>query len=102
MIDFGPRLPLYSTLVETVHGMAKKASFQDHVSVAKKFAGHVVPGVVRPLHILWNQIIGFFFLVFAIIPVSSAVRFYRTGNIPYLLLSGTWILIMTIFGVSSF
>ena len=85
-----------------VRRMAKKVSFQNQVSLAKKFAGHVVPGVVRPLHILWNQIIGFFFLVFAIVPVSSTIRFYRTGNTPYLVLSCTWIMIMAVFGISSF
>ena len=24
-----------------------------------------MPGVVRPIHILWNQVIGFFFIVLA-------------------------------------
>ena len=36
---------------------------------AKKFIGHVVPGVIRPIHILWNQVIGFFFIVLALLPV---------------------------------
>jgi hypothetical protein len=82
--------------------MAKKVSFQDKVSLAKKFAGHVVPGVVRPLHVLWNQIIGFFFLVLAIIGFFSAVKSYRAGNTPQLMLASTFVLIMAIFGISSF
>ena len=39
-----------------------------------RFVGHVVPGVVKPLHILWNQIIGFFFFVFAILPARAMFR----------------------------
>ena len=30
--------------------------------LAGKFLHHILPGVVRPLHVLWNQVIGFFFL----------------------------------------
>ena len=30
-----------------------------------KFLRHVVPGVVRPLHALWNEVIGFLFIVIA-------------------------------------
>lgn len=42
------------------------------LSTAKRFLGHVVPGVIRPIHILWNQVIGFFFLVLAVLrPVPS-------------------------------
>ncbi len=71
--------------------------------LAKKFLGHVVPGVVRPLHIMWNQIIGFFFLVLAAIPVPSALRDIRDPNsYPRLVLTIPFTLIMAAFGISSF
>jgi hypothetical protein len=67
----------------------------------------VVPGVVKPLHILWNEIIGFFFLVFAILPARSLIRewrqFSQTGdNLPKLSVEIAWVLIMAYFGISSF
>ncbi|MBY0374661.1 MAG: hypothetical protein K2Q23_11745 [Bryobacteraceae bacterium] len=43
-------------------------------TLAKKFAGAVLPGVIKPLQVLWNEIIGFIFLVFAIVILGSTVR----------------------------
>ncbi len=43
------------------------------------FLGHVMPGVVRPLHVLWHEVIGFLFLVFAVWLGSSAIRALRTA-----------------------
>jgi hypothetical protein len=31
------------------------------------FLRHVVPAVVKPIHALWNQVIGFLFLMFGVI-----------------------------------
>jgi hypothetical protein len=72
------------------------------VALTRKFLGHVLPGVIRPLHILWNQVIGFFFLVIAVVPVPSAIRAYNESNMPRFLLSATFIVIMGSFGLSSF
>ncbi len=36
------------------------------VDHARKFAQHVVPEVVRPARVIWNQAIGAIFLLFAI------------------------------------
>lgn len=46
--------------------------------MVRKFLSHVVPGVVRPLHILWNQIIGFFFICLALGTIPSLIRTWRT------------------------
>jgi hypothetical protein len=73
------------------------------LGLARKFVGHVVPGVIRPLHILWNQIIGFFFLVLAAIPVPSIIRAYgHPDQYPRLFLSIPFSLVMAAFGISSF
>ena len=71
--------------------------------MAKSFFGHVVPGVIRPLHTLWNQVIGFFFLVLAVLPIPSAIRqIHDPASYPKLILIIPFTLIMGAFGVSSF
>src|SRR5579871_1833598 len=72
-----------------------------------RFLGHVVPGVVKPLHILWNEVIGFFFFIFALLPARAIVRdwqaFNQTGeNLGKLVLEAIWVLVMTYFALSSF
>lgn len=71
--------------------------------LARKFLGHVVPGVARPLHILWNQVIGFFFLVLAALPLPSVMReIHDPASYPKLALTIPFTLVMGAFGVSSF
>ena len=72
-------------------------------SKVKSFLGHVIPGVIRPIHILWNQVIGFFFVVLALLPIPSAVRSYNKDGIsPHLFLTIPFTLLMAGFGISSF
>jgi hypothetical protein len=72
-------------------------------SKAKRLLGHVIPGVVRPLHILWNQVIGFFFIVLALWPVPSAIRNWgKVGSGAHLALTIPFVIIMGWFGISSF
>ena len=42
-----------------------------------KFLSHVLPGVVRPLHALWNEVIGFLFIVFAVVAGFYVIRAMR-------------------------
>jgi hypothetical protein len=71
--------------------------------LAGKFLHHILPGVVRPLHVLWNQVIGFFFLALACLPLPSAIKdIHKPDMYPRLALSIPFILIMGAFGVSSF
>ena len=46
------------------------------LSHAQRFAQHVVPEVVRPARIIWNQAVGGVFLVLAVWAFSSAFRYY--------------------------
>ncbi len=72
-------------------------------STVKRFLGYVIPGVVRPMHILWNQVIGFFFIVLALVPVPSAIRnFGKQGSSAHLILTIPFVLLMGWFGISSF
>jgi hypothetical protein len=68
----------------------------------KKFLHHVLPGVIKPLRIVWNQVIGFLFLVFAVFSAREIYRSYMEANIVRLLISGFFGALMTWFGISSF
>ena len=69
-------------------------------SMAKKFLGHVIPGVIRPIHILWNQAIGFVFIVLATVFGYRIVR--GKEPIGLQLVGGAFVLLIAWFGVSSF
>jgi len=72
-------------------------------SKAKKLMIHVVPAIARPINILWNQMIGFFFIVLALVPVPSAIRnFGKEGSGAHLALTIPFVIIMGWFGISSF
>ena len=73
----------------------------------RKFAGHVLPGIIKPLRVLWNEIIGFMFLVLGVIFGFSAWRKYREFNGDFaslllLMMAGLFVLLMLGYGVSSF
>lgn len=72
-----------------------------------EFMRHILPGVVRPLHALWNQIIGFIFLVIAVFVGASIWRRaeHLTGDLGGLLLLISYCLfalLLAWLGVSSF
>jgi hypothetical protein len=72
-----------------------------------KFLSHVLPGVIRPLHTLWNEVIGFLFIVFAVVAGFYVIRAMRNfeGDIEGLfriVLPALFGLVMGYFGVSSF
>ena len=72
----------------------------------QRFLAHVLPGIIRPLHALWNQIIGFLFLVLAAMPIPSlvkAIRSYRTDpeSAVRIVFLAIFALIMLYFGVTS-
>jgi hypothetical protein len=77
------------------------------LSHAQKFAQHVVPEVVRPARIIWNQAVGGVFLLFALLFFGAALRYFdtRTGiihnpvGLGFSLFLG---LVMTFFGITSF
>jgi hypothetical protein len=72
----------------------------------QRFLAHVLPGVIRPLHALWNQMIGFLFLVLAASPVPTIIRNIRTyhtdpQSLFHIVVSGVFVLIMLYFGLTS-
>jgi len=77
------------------------------VKLARQFLGHVLPGVIRPLHVLWNEVIGFLFLVFAAIGGFWVFRTYRdldtpNGSVSRVLVAAFFAVVMLYYGVSSF
>jgi hypothetical protein len=69
-------------------------------SMARKFIGHVMPGVIRPIHILWNQVIGFIFIVLAVVFGYRVIRGSEPAGLQ--LVGALFALLMAWFGVSSF
>ena len=79
----------------------------DKRSKVGRFVEHVMPGVVRPLRVLWHEIIGFIFIVLAVVFGSSAFRNYRllqTEEVSTLRLAASFFLpvLMAYFGITSF
>ena len=77
------------------------------VSHGRQFVKHVLPAVIRPLRILWNQIIGFVFLVLTVWAVPRTVRNVREfsgdpESLVHLLLSSVFVALMGGFCVYSF
>src|ERR1051326_1491944 len=94
------RLPLLPTILSAARGVPRienqgsprksicyhdgkpRVATSEMVKLAKQFLGHVIPGVIRPLRILWNEVIGFLFLVFAIGSTPAVVRSFRDLDKP--------------------
>jgi hypothetical protein len=77
------------------------------LSRGRQFVQHVLPAVIRPLRVLWNEIIGFFFLVLAAVAIGRTIPIVREfdgeiSSLFRLLLSSAFILIMSGFGIYSF
>lgn len=69
---------------------------------AGKFVKHVLPAAVKPVHSLWHEILGFIFLLFAAVAIWKVARnSTRLGPIQLAIL-GLFIVVMVIYGVSSF
>jgi len=82
-------------------------SSQRNMGIVRKFVEHVLPGVVKPLHVLWNEVIGFLFLAFGVLLIRPVYHSYRDldgdpANLVKLALSAFFMLVMMFFGVHSF
>ncbi len=77
------------------------------LSRGREFLHYVLPGVIKPLRVLWNQVIGFAFFVFALIAVPRAMRSLReydgdAQSLFEVVLTFIFILTMAAFAVQSF
>ncbi len=83
--------------------MAKRNLVSDSVL----FARHVLPAAIRPARTLWNEVIGFLFVVFAFGAGSYCVRAaldFRgdPASLIRMFLSGIFFVVMLYYGVTSF
>jgi uncharacterized membrane protein len=79
----------------------------DKRSKMGRFVEHVMPGVVRPMRVLWHEVIGFLFIALAVLFGSSAmrnIRMLQSEQISMLRLATSFILpvLMAYFGITSF
>jgi len=75
--------------------------------LATTFYQSVMPGVIKPLHVLWNEVIGFVFVVLAVATAPAGWRYYRAietdpNNLFRLALTIAFGATMAWFGISSF
>lgn len=75
--------------------------------IVTQFIRHVVPGVVRPVRILWNEVIGFLFLVLAVFIGASTYRRAASfssdsGGVFIIVVSGLFAVLLAGYGISSF
>jgi hypothetical protein len=73
----------------------------------RKFFQHVLPGILRPLRVLWNEVIGFVFVVFAAVAGFRTLRELRQfdgdgESVFAVALTAFFALVMGFYGVSSF
>jgi hypothetical protein len=77
------------------------------MKLVQEFLRHILPGVMRPMRVLWNEIIGFIFLVLAtIIGFSTwrrAEQFSGDARGLFFLIGGVaFVLLLAWFGITSF
>lgn len=88
--------------------MAKRDLIKETVRQSILFTRHVVPATIKPARTLWNEVIGFIFLLFAAAfgfsAVQSGLHFKGddTGELIKLIFAGIVTVIMTFYGVASF
>jgi hypothetical protein len=68
----------------------------------RSFVKHVLPAVVKPARTLWNEVIGFLFLSFAVIIGFRTARAVAKQEILPVILGVIATALMLYYGISSF
>jgi hypothetical protein len=68
----------------------------------QEFVKHVTPAIIKPIHTLWNEVIGFLFLSFGAIFGLKTLRYLMSHDTGRAVVGATCTLIMVWYGVSSF
>jgi hypothetical protein len=68
----------------------------------QEFVRHVMPAIIKPIHALWNEVIGFLFLSFGAIFGFRTARGFVRHDIFGGILGSIGTLLMVWYGVSSF
>ncbi len=77
------------------------------INASVHFARHTLPVAIRPVRILWNQLIGVTFLLLAMAPAPyeyKALKNFTGDGASWwrLVLSGVFTAVMLAYGISSF
>lgn len=77
------------------------------MGLIRTFLATVLPGIMKPLRVLWNEIVAFFFFVMAVVAIPATYRAIRDFNgelevLGRIFLTGTFALVMGGYGVYSF
>ena len=75
--------------------------------LGRKFLSHVLPGIMRPLRILWNEMIAFVFICFAVLAAPKVYSSWKDFDgeperLFRLVLSTLFLVTMLSFAVFSF
>ena len=68
----------------------------------REFVRHVAPAIIKPMHALWNEVIGFVFLSFAVILGFRTARGFFHHEIFGAVLGSIGTFLMVWYGVTSF
>jgi hypothetical protein len=87
--------------------LRKKQLTQEAIKQGQLFFKHVVPAAVKPVHSLWHEVIGFLFIVFAVVAAFSGYRTWMRFNgdaadVVRMTLCAVFATIMGGYGISSF
>jgi hypothetical protein len=95
-----------------MEGVWKRPTVRQGVRFGREFTKHIVPAVLKPARMLWNQLIGFLFLSFSLIFGIKTVRYGMdymkasptggTGELIRLAMAGFCTFVMAWYGISSF
>ena len=85
----------------------KSVSKQHLVQESIRFVRHVVPATVKPARVLWNEVIGFMFLVIAGMFALTGINTWRhyqgkPGDLIKLVMIAVCVVILGGYGISSF
>jgi len=72
-----------------------------------ELARHIMPKVIRPIHSLWHEVIGFLFLSIGFLATVSGIRSARTFDgspaaMFKLIVTAFFVVLMLGYGISSF
>jgi hypothetical protein len=98
---------LAGRMLPVVRSVAQKQSSavsSQWIPAAKQsgqFVKHVVPAAVKPLHALWHQVLGFVFLVFAVLSGWKVWTSRDTAAPAMLVIAIIFVIVMAGYGISS-
>ena len=58
-----------------MEGVWRQVTVRHGVRYGREFVKHIIPAILKPARILWNEVIGFLFLFFAVVFGFKTVRY---------------------------